>query len=125
MKYCQQCKRRYDDNSLNFCLDDGSQLTFFDTEAETLNNAPRKAAMSPQDIQIEMTNYLKSKVARGTEALIRFDDVAISLGLITKQISENFEVAAEAAECELVGEKTDTRATVRRKPARPARLVRA
>jgi hypothetical protein len=117
MKHCPQCKRTYDDNSLNFCLDDGSDLTFFDTEAETLRNAPRKTEMSPQDIQMEITNYLTSTVAGGPEALIRFDEVAITLGLTTKQISDNFKSAAEAAGREIISE-TDTRATVRRKPTR-------
>src|SRR5438105_14047013 len=40
MKHCPTCKRKFNDNSLNFCLQDGSKLTFFDTEAETLKSAP-------------------------------------------------------------------------------------
>lgn len=122
MKHCLQCKRIYDDSSLNFCLDDGSKLTFFDTEAETLRNTAPKAEMSPQDIRMEITNFLTSSIARGRQTLIRFDELMIPLGLTLKQISENFESAAQAADCEIVGEKTDTRATVRREPAR---LIRA
>ena len=118
MKYCLRCKRKYDDNSLNFCLEDGSELTFFDTEAATLN-APPKAEMSSQDIQMEIANFLTSKVARGTRTLIRFDELTVPFGLTISQISESFEVAAEAAECEIVG---DTSATVQRGYAR---LVRA
>src|SRR5262245_43904375 len=26
MRYCPQCRQTYDDNSLNYCLDDGSRL---------------------------------------------------------------------------------------------------
>jgi hypothetical protein len=124
MKHCVQCRRTYDDSSLNFCLEDGSKLTFFDTEAETLN-LPPKTEMSPQDIQMEIADFLRSNVSRGTRKLIRFDELMIPLGLTIKQISENFLSAAEAAECEIVGEKTDTRADVRREPAQPARLQRA
>src|SRR5258706_13517862 len=40
MKHCPTCKQKYNDASLNFCLRDGSELTFFDTEAATLKNAP-------------------------------------------------------------------------------------
>jgi len=122
MKHCPQCKKTYDDSSLNFCLEDGSKLTFFDTEAETLRNITPKAEMSPQDIRMEITNFLTSKIARGTRTLIRFDELMIALDLTIKQISENFEPAAEAAECEIIGEKTETRVTVRRESTR---LVRA
>jgi len=40
MKHCPTCKQKYTDHSLNFCFEDGSELTFFDTEAETLKNTP-------------------------------------------------------------------------------------
>ena len=35
MKSCPTCKRNYDDETLNFCLDDGSILTSSVDEAET------------------------------------------------------------------------------------------
>jgi hypothetical protein len=46
MKHCSTCKEKYSDDSLNFCLLDGSRLTFFDSEAETLKNAPARPELS-------------------------------------------------------------------------------
>src|SRR5438034_10664541 len=42
MKHCPTCKQKYNDHSLNFCLLDGSELAFFDTEAETLQSTPSR-----------------------------------------------------------------------------------
>lgn len=50
MKICPSCRRTYSDDSLNFCLDDGSVLTFTSSDPqETLvMNAPRpSASVSP------------------------------------------------------------------------------
>jgi hypothetical protein len=70
--------------------------------------------MSSQDITMEIANLLRGTVGLG-ETLIRFEQVA-ALGLTTAQISEHFTAAAEKAGCEVV-DKTETRATVRRKSA--------
>jgi hypothetical protein len=124
MKRCPQCNSTFSDPSLNFCVSDGTPLTSdaprFDAEAETLKNVPKQPEMSPQDIIMEVANYLRSTVRPGHQVLIRFDQVNAS-GLTPAQVSEHFEAAAEKAGCEVV-DKTDTRATVRREPAR---LVRA
>jgi hypothetical protein len=114
MKHCPTCKKKYDDASLNFCLEDGSTLTFFDTEAETLKSAPRKPEMSADDIKMEMANILRS--VGGAETLIRFE-LHTGIGATTEQISENFNAAAEEAGYDVIS-RTNTRATVRRKPAK-------
>jgi hypothetical protein len=115
MKHCPQCKRTYADASLNFCLDDGSKLTFFDTEAETLKNAPRKPGMSADDIEMEIADFLRQNVDRGrSEKLIRFE-LIVPRGITLEQVSEHFEAGAAKANFNVV-DKTDTRATVRRKP---------
>ena len=49
MKICPQCRKTYNDESLNFCLDDGSTLTqtaAFDSSlpATVLLNQPRPTA---------------------------------------------------------------------------------
>lgn len=46
MKHCSICKQKYNDDSLNFCLLDGSKLTFFDTEAATLKGTPSNPELS-------------------------------------------------------------------------------
>jgi pimeloyl-ACP methyl ester carboxylesterase len=40
MKYCPECRRSYADETLNFCLDDGSRLAF-DVESATTEMLPR------------------------------------------------------------------------------------
>lgn len=45
MKHCPTCKQKYNDHSLNFCLLDGTELTFFDTEAETLKSTSDKSEL--------------------------------------------------------------------------------
>ncbi len=50
MKICPTCRRTYDDDGLNFCLEDGSVLTFSvaDSAAPTIAmHAPRPTAPSP------------------------------------------------------------------------------
>jgi hypothetical protein len=106
---------------MNFCLDDGSTLTFFDTEAETLKNPVPKPEMSPEDIRMEIANILRNSVG-GAETLIRFE-LLTGIGANAKQISENFNAAAEGAGYEVIS-KTETRATVRRKNTSGGRMRR-
>ena len=49
MKRCPSCKRRYSDDSLNFCLDDGSTL-FAEPDSEPTLIAPTVAATTPARI---------------------------------------------------------------------------
>jgi hypothetical protein len=96
-------------------MDDGTPLTdapWFDTEAETLKNVPKQPELSPLDATMELANYLRTNIRPAHQVLIRFDQVA---GLTTSQVSEHLEAAAEKADCEILN-KTDTRATVRRRP---------
>ena len=56
MKICPTCRRTYDDDALNFCLEDGSVLNFSfdDSSAPTIAmNQPRPTApaQSPQSVQ--------------------------------------------------------------------------
>lgn len=51
MKICPSCRRTYDDDGLNFCLEDGSVLTFssLDSAAPTIAmHQPRPTEPSPQ-----------------------------------------------------------------------------
>jgi hypothetical protein len=121
MKHCPKCKRQYADASLNYCLDDGSELMFFDTEAETLKNVRRKPEMTSQDIVMELVNYLNGlRRLTGVEStngiLVRFQ-ILTKLDLTLEQISQNFNAAADKAGF-MVLEKTDLRATVRLRPPR-------
>jgi len=93
----------------------------FSEHAETLRQLPpKKPEMSVQDIIMEIADYLRTNVSPGEIKLIRFEPLT-GLGITVTQISDNFLAAAEKANCE-VTDKTDMRATVRR---RPTRLVRA
>lgn len=52
MKICPTCRRTYEDDGLNFCLDDGSVLTFssFDSASPTMvMNQPRPTSPSPKE----------------------------------------------------------------------------
>jgi hypothetical protein len=132
MKRCPTCQRPYTDLSLNFCTEDGTPLIEdrgSDLEADTLRVgagfdttrvAPKKPEMSVQDIIMEIADYLRRNVSPGEIQLIRFEPLT-GLGISITQISDNFLAAAEKANCE-VTDKTDMRATVRR---RPTRLERA
>jgi len=122
MKRCPTCSRLYDDDTLKFCLDDGTQLADarrYDAEAETLRNVPKQPEMSSQDIIMEIADHLRSTLGPGDHRLIRFETLS-GLGLTTAQVSEHLEAAAEKADCEVL-DKTDTRAIVQRNPARLVR----
>ena len=105
------------DISLNYCLQDGTQLTSdvprFDAEAETLKNVPKQPEMSPQDIIMEIANHLRKTISPGEQTLVKFEPLT-GLKITIPQISEHFTAAAEKADCEVI-DKTETRATVRRK----------
>jgi hypothetical protein len=127
MMHCPKCRKSYSDASLNFCLEDGSQLTFFDTEAETLKNQPPNPEMSEQDAIMELIDYLNSLRRKpGVQStdgiLVRFQTLTNPRGLTLTQVSDNFEAAADKAGF-IVLEKTDLRASVRLKPP-PARTVK-
>jgi hypothetical protein len=113
----------YADLSLSFCLDDGTRLINeppkFDAEAATLKNVPKQPEMTPQDIIMEIADHLRKTISPGEQRLIKFEPLT-GLGITVAQISDHFIAAAEKADCE-VTDKTDTRASVRR---RPTRLVR-
>jgi hypothetical protein len=110
MKHCPKCKRAYVDSTLNFCLDDGSQLSpLYDTEAETLKTPPKKPELSPEDVIMEVADYLRHNVRPGKQVLIRFEQIT---GLTPLQVSEHFEAAAQKAKCVVI-DKSDTRATVK------------
>jgi len=49
MKICPTCRRTYDDDGLNFCLEDGSVLTFTSPDAAptVVMNQPRTTSPSP------------------------------------------------------------------------------
>ena len=49
MKTCPNCRRTYDDDGLNFCLDDGSVLTFASTDAAptVVMDYPRPTTSAP------------------------------------------------------------------------------
>lgn len=48
MKICQQCRRTYEDNNLNFCLEDGTALAVSDQAAPTvMMPAPPSTAGQP------------------------------------------------------------------------------
>ena len=49
MKRCPQCRRRYSDDSLNFCLDDGSTL-FAEPDSNPTLISPTVAALTPARI---------------------------------------------------------------------------
>src|SRR5512144_1549028 len=52
MKICPNCRRTYDDDGLNFCLDDGSVLTFAasDPERTVVMEHPRPTNPVPPPI---------------------------------------------------------------------------
>jgi hypothetical protein len=112
MKRCPKCNRQYD-ASLNFCTEDGTALTpRYDSEAETLKNTPKQPELSPQDVIMELANYLRSTIRPADQVLIRFDQVA---GLTLAQVSEHIDAAAKKANCKII-DKSDTQATVQRSP---------
>ena len=47
MKICPQCQKTYEDDTLNFCLDDGTVLT----QAQSVNNEPPATVMMGQPEQ--------------------------------------------------------------------------
>lgn len=51
MKYCPKCNRAYYDNSLNYCLEDGSFLKVYDPEATILS--PTKVSNEPETLVLE------------------------------------------------------------------------
>src|SRR5215213_9869257 len=56
MKICRTCRRTYEDGGLNFCLEDGTVLTFssLDSAAPTIvMNPPRPTNPSPQGSGIQ------------------------------------------------------------------------
>jgi hypothetical protein len=81
--------------------------------AETLKIPPKQPEMTPQDIIMEITDYLRKTVSPGEQTLIKFE-LLTGLGITVTQISDHFTAAAEKADCEVI-DKTETRATVRRK----------
>jgi hypothetical protein len=85
----------------------------FDAEAETLRNVPKQPEMSPPDIIMEIADHLRKTISPGEQTLVRFEPLT-GLRLTVAQISEHFTAAAERAECEVI-DKTDSRATVRRR----------
>src|ERR1041385_5694192 len=100
MKTCPKCKKQYSDDSLNFCLEDGTPLTRYDAEAETIK-IPEASSL---DVVMELTEYLKELEATpGEETLVRFEDLRTlgGLNLSFKQIKENFGQAAGKAGFEL------------------------
>jgi hypothetical protein len=119
MKHCTKCHRQYDDPSLKFCTEDGTPLTHFDSEAETV----KIPDLSTADIEMEIADYLRRNVKTVETTLIKFEDL-IGVGLTTQRISECFETAADKAGYDVI-EKTATRATIERRRPLPPRLVRA
>lgn len=47
MKICSQCRKTYDDDNLNFCLEDGGALAFTDQAAPTVMMPPARETAAP------------------------------------------------------------------------------
>lgn len=47
MKICPQCRKTYEDDNLNFCLEDGSALNFSDQAAPTVMMPPPRETAAP------------------------------------------------------------------------------
>ncbi len=55
MKRCLQCRRRYSDDSLNFCLDDGSPLSAEPDSEPTLVSPPATIPFAPRATAVPST----------------------------------------------------------------------
>ena len=79
--------------------------------------------LSNEDAVMEIADYLRCSVHPNEPTLVRFEQLT-SLGLTVCQVSECFLDAAEKADCDVI-DKSDTRATVKRRPPPQVRLIRA
>lgn len=78
MKKCPQCGRDYNDDSMSFCLDDGSELLFGPAKSQELDEPqtailhetapPAEAATRAQIHTTERTAVLPSQVAEPPKA---------------------------------------------------------
>lgn len=119
MKHCAKCNRQYEDPSLRFCTEDGTSLTQFDSEAETV----KIPDLSTADIEMEIADYLRKSVKTSDTTLIKFEALT-GLGVTIQRISECFAVGADKGGFDVI-EKTATRATIEKRRPLPPRLVRA
>lgn len=117
-------KKHASDALLNFDRELTSALKLTTEVQGEVSRMLQPSAMSDEDAVMEIADYLRTNVSpRGQATLVRFEQLT-ALGLTMSQVSQCFLAAADKASCDVI-DKSPTRATVKRKPPAPTRLVRA
>ena len=76
MRYCPTCSRDYHDDSLNYCLEDGSSLAVYDPEATVIRDAPPTEILPSHPAQGE--DAIELKYYYGADSITRWGSGSIT-----------------------------------------------